>query len=140
MEPSSYWETESQLTGQENRRPLWTWNVHYRVHNNPPLGLFLSQTYPVRGLISYCLKMYLITSAFTPRYAVCFHLKSYSPSPNLVRTEECAQFRGLKRHFLTRCFCAFVESSHPAAQLTRWGTAPCPLSMSISGYLELWLC
>jgi len=88
LEPSSYWETESHLTGQENRLPVWNWNVHCRVHNSSSLGLFLSQTYPVRCLVSYCFKICLITSIvvpFMPRYFVCFlpfisYLKSYTPS------------------------------------------------------------
>jgi len=88
MEPSSYWETENHLRGQENCLPVWNWNVHCRVHNSSPLGLFLSQTYPVRSLISYCFKICLITSTvipFTPRYSVCIrpfisYLKSYTPS------------------------------------------------------------
>jgi hypothetical protein len=47
MEQSPSWEACSQSASQEILRLLWNPEVHYRVHNSPPLDPILSQTLPV---------------------------------------------------------------------------------------------
>jgi hypothetical protein len=57
-EQNPSWEADSHSSGQEITHLLWNPDVHYRVHNSPPLAHILSQMNPVRSLPPCCCKIH----------------------------------------------------------------------------------